>query len=226
MWLKVMERLRGERSFLALDTPGFGGSFDPPQTPASIATYAEWLLEAIDSLSIGQFHILSHHTGACIAVELAFRDPGRIRSVAMVGPVPLTAAEREEYKKHYSAPFSPTPDGRYLHTTWEYLKQLGANQDLALHHREVVNTLRAYQGRFMAYSNVWQQDFTSRFQDTNCPLLLMCAPDDVLWSVFDRARELKPDADFAVLQGANFEPDLDPDGLVKAYRAFLSKHAL
>jgi hypothetical protein len=58
------------------------------------------------------------------------------------------------------------------------------------------------------------------------PLLLMCAEDDVLWPFFGRAKELRPDADSAVLKGANFEPDLDPEGVAVAYRSFLKKHSL
>jgi pimeloyl-ACP methyl ester carboxylesterase len=226
MWVKAMHGMSGERDFIALDTPGFGGSFDPPQTPTSMGCYAEWLLEALDALGIGQFHILSHHTGACIAVEMTARQPERIVSVAMIGPVPLTPAECEEFKKHYSSPMSPTANGDYLNTTWEYLRTLGAHGDLALHHREVVDTLRAYMGRFMAYSNVWRQDFTTPFKAIKVPVLLMCAQDDVLWPFFGRAKEMKPGADSAVLKGANFEPDLDPDGVVAAYRGFLKKHRL
>jgi pimeloyl-ACP methyl ester carboxylesterase len=226
MWEKVMARMRGEKPFVALDTPGFGGSFDPPQVPPSIGAYAEWLLEALDVLGVGQFHVLSHHTGACIAVEMAAKQAERVASVAMIGPVPLTEAERNEYKKHYSTPFSPTVEGEYLKTTWDYLKGLGAHGDLALHHREVVDTLRAYMGRFMAYSNVWRQDFTPLLMGIRVPMLLMCAEDDVLWPFFQRAKDLRPDADSAVLTGANFEPDLDPDGVTNAYRAFLAKHRL
>ncbi len=226
MWVKMMERMAGERPVIAFDTPGFGGSFDPPQLPASIGTYAEWLLEAIDALGLGQFHIMSHHTGACIAVEMATRQAERVASVAMIGAVPLTADERNEYKKYYSTPFSPTADGSYLKTTWDYLQGLGAHGDLMLHHREIVDTVRAYMGRFMAYSNVWRQDFTTPFMQIRVPMLLMCAEDDVLWPFFERAKQLRPDADSAVLTGANFEPDLDPDGLVAAYRAFLAKHRL
>ena len=95
-----------------------------------------------------------------------------------------------------------------------------------LHHREIVDTVRAYMGRFMAYSNVWRQDFTTPFMQIKAPMLLMCATDDVLWPFFERAKTLRADADSAVLKGANFEPDLDPDGLVAAYRAFLAKHRL
>lgn len=226
MWEKTMQRMTGQREFIALDTPGFGGSFDPAQTPESMGTYAEWLLEALDGLGVRRYHILSHHTGACIAAEMIARQPAEIASVAMIGPVPLTPKERAEFSKHYSTPFSPDADGDYLRTTWGYLTGLGAHADLALHHREVVDTLRAYQGRFMAYTNVWRQDFSTPFLAITVPLLLMCAEDDVLWPFFQRARTMMPSADAVVLHGANFEPDLDPDGVVHAYRQFLAKHRL
>jgi pimeloyl-ACP methyl ester carboxylesterase len=226
MWIKVMEAMRGERAFIAWDTPGFGGSFDPPQLPPSIGTYAEWLLEGIDGLGAGQFDILCHHTGACIAAEMAVKQPERVRSLAMIGPVPLTEAERNEYKKYYSTPFSPTEQGEYLKTTWDYLRGLGAHGSLELHHRELLDTARAYMGRYMAYTNVWRQDFTALFMEIKVPMLLMCAEDDVLWPFFGRAKEMRPDADSAVLRGANFEPDLDPQGVATAYRAFLRKHRL
>lgn len=226
MWVKVMQRMQGERAFVALDTPGFGGSFDPPQVPPSMRAYAEWIREALDALGIGQFHILGHHTGACIAVELAAHYPERVLSCSMIGPVPLTQEERAEFRKHYSTPFSPTADGAYLQTNWEYLRGLGAHHDLELHHREVVDTVRAYMGRFMAYSNVWNQDWTALYRQIECPLQIMCAEDDVLWPFFGRARELRPDADAVVVKGANFEPDLDPDGVTHAYRAFLKRSGL
>jgi pimeloyl-ACP methyl ester carboxylesterase len=226
MWEKVMQRMAGERDFIALDTPGFGGSFDPPQTPKGMRAYAEWLREALDVLGIERFHLLGHHTGVCIAGELAAHYSTRVLSLAMIGPVPLTLEERNEYRKHYSTPFSPTADGAYLKTTWDYLQGLGAHGDLALHHRELVDTVRAYMGRFMAYSNVWDQDWIALYKTFKCPLLIMCAEDDVLFGVFARAQEMRPDAMSAKLRGANFEPDLDPEGVVAALRAFYSRHQL
>lgn len=224
MWAKLMERMHGERHFIAFDTPGFGGSFDPPDLPSSMATYADWIVEAIDALGVGRFHIMSHHTGACIAVEIAKKHPERLLSVSMIGPVPLTDEEKAEFKKHYSTPFSPTPDGSYLKTTWEYLRGLGADGDLTLHHRELLDTARAYMGRYYAYTNVWRQDFTTPFLAIKAPMLLMAAPDDVLYPFFARARQLRPDAEWAELKGANFEPDLDPDGLASVYRSFLQRN--
>jgi pimeloyl-ACP methyl ester carboxylesterase len=224
MWVKVMERLAGRRAFISFDTPGFGGSFDPPQRPPTMGTYAEWIREALDAMGVGQFHLLGHHTGVCIGGELAGRYPERVLTFSMIGPVPLTQAERDEFRKHYSTPFSPDQAAAYLKTTWDYLAGLGAHRDLALHHRELLDTARAYMGRFMAYSNVWDQDWTALYRAFKCPLQLLCAEDDVLFPFFKRAQELRPDATAAVVKGANFEPDLDPDGVASNYDSFLVAH--
>jgi pimeloyl-ACP methyl ester carboxylesterase len=221
MYEAVMRRLAGTRAMLAFDTPGFGGSFDPPGEPG-MPQYADWLLEAIDAIGLSRFHVFGHHTGACIAVELAARHAARVASLAMVGPLPLTAEERHEFSLHFGAPIAPTADGAYLMQTWEYLRTLGADADLALHHRELLDTVRAWWGRAQAYRAVWAQDWTALYQQTRCPVLLMCAPDDVLHPFFERAQALRPDARTWPLTGANFEPDLDAAGTAEAIRQFLA----
>ncbi|MDX2221864.1 MAG: alpha/beta hydrolase [Rhodospirillaceae bacterium] len=221
MYLDVMARLAG-RSMYAMDTPGFGGSFEPPDMP-SMPQYAAWIVQALDGIGLGAVHLFGHHTGACIAAEICAAHPARVKSCAMIGPVPLTKAERDAFRTHYSTPFSPDPAGTYLRTTWDYLRGLGAHSTVALHHREFVDTCRAYMGRYKAYSAVWDQDFTALFAKISCPLLLMCAPDDVLIAYLERARGLRPDARVRMLKGANFEPDQDPDGTAAALREFLAE---
>ncbi len=219
MWEQVITAFTPGRRHLAFDTPGFGGSDDPPGMPA-MADYGRWLTEAIDACAVGTFDLVGHHTGACIAAEIVALVPERVRSVAMIGPLPLTPAERETFRQHYSTPFSPTADGQYLLDTWEYLRQLGADSELALHHRELIDTVRAYYGRFQAYSAVWDQDFTALFQAIDCPLLLMCAGDDVLYPYFQRAGKMRPEAGRRQLRGTNFEPDQDSQSIVEALQAF------
>jgi len=222
MYYDVMDRLT-DRSMYAMDTPGFGGSFDPEDMP-SMPQYGAWILEALDSIGVSDFHLFGHHTGACISAEMIAVAPERVKTCMMIGPVPLTKEEREAFREHYSTPFAPDVKGEYLKTTWDYLQGLGAHSDVELHHREFVDTCRAYMGRFKAYSAVWDQDFTALFEEISCPLLLMCAPDDVLIDYLDRAKELKPDAESLLVKGANFEPDQDPDGTADAIRNFLAKH--
>jgi pimeloyl-ACP methyl ester carboxylesterase len=67
---KIMGLLEGERRMFAMDTPGFGHSFLPPESP-SVTYYAYTLLEALRNLGVQHCHVFGHHTGAAIAVEMA-----------------------------------------------------------------------------------------------------------------------------------------------------------
>ena len=223
MWEKVITHIDGALPTIAFDTPGFGNSFDP-EGYLSIGELSEVIVHACDDLGIDAFHLLGHHTGVCLAAEIAVAHPSRTQSVMMIGPVPLTAEEREEFRTHFSTPFSPDELGGYLTNTWNYLQDLGGTEamPLDLMHREVLDTVRAHQGRFLTYSAVWDQDFTALFEQIDAPLLLMCAEKDVLWPFFERACDMRTDAQSATVGGSNFEPDQDPAGVTKAVLTFLN----
>lgn len=223
MWIKTMDRLAGEFSVFALDTPGFGGSFDPTGNPP-MTQYVEWLREALLALGIKRAQIVGHHTGGCIGTELVARHPEMAQSLAVVGPVPLTAEERLAFSKSFGLPFNPTVSGGYLLDNWQYIRDLGAAKDVMLFHREMTDQMRAWWGRVMSYGAVWGQDWTTHYKNVKCPLWIGAAPDDVLYPVFDRAREIRPDAEAHVLEGANFEPDLGTDRFLEALTPFLRKH--
>lgn len=222
MYAKVMARLAGIGPLYALDTPGFGGSFDPDGMPP-LGQYVSWVAEAIQSIGLRRYHLLGHHTGGFIAGELAARHPDRVASFMMIGAAVLTEAERATFLERFSAPVAPTSDGSYLAATWRYLAGMGAEADLALHHRELVDTARAYMGRYQAYTALWQQDFAVQLKAVRCPILLMSSPDDVLYRYFEAAKAARPDARVVLLGGANFEPDLDPDGTANAIRTFVTE---
>jgi pimeloyl-ACP methyl ester carboxylesterase len=221
MWEGVMQAIGRDRPVYAIDTPGFGGSFDPAGMP-SMKEYVRWASQAADALGLQRFHIVGHHTGACIATELAATQPERVASLSLIGIAYLNDAEKTEFKKIFSSPFSPNANGDYLKTTWEYVAALGANRSLPLQHQEFLDTARAYLGRYQAFSAVWDQDFAELFAQVKCPILAMCADDDVLWPFFQRAVDARPDAKSRVLKGATFSPELDTENTVAALREFLA----
>lgn len=224
MWLKTMERLAGRWTMHAFDTPGFGGSFDPdPESRPPLSQYVDWLYEAVTAAGIDRAHIVGHHTGACIGVEMAARFPALAESLTLIGPVPLTDEERQEFAKHFGLPFTPVVSGSYLLENWEYLRNLGAHADPMLIHREMADQLRAWWGRVQSYGAVWTQDFPAFYKAVKCPLMIGAAKDDVLHAYLDRAREQRPDAQVLPLDGANFEPDLDPDTFANGLAAFLER---
>ncbi|MBL0923097.1 MAG: alpha/beta fold hydrolase [Sphingomonadaceae bacterium] len=225
MWIKTMERLAGTRPLYALDTPGFGGSFDAPAADRpSMAQYARWLYEAIRDLGIGRCHLVGHHTGACIAVDMVSQQPDLAQSISLFGPVPLTAEERVEFSKHFGTPFTPVISGSYLLENWEYLRNLGAHADPMLIHREMSDQLRAWWGRVQSYNAVWDQDFAGMYQAIKAPLLIAAAEEDVLYPYLDRAKQMQPNANVLAVTGANFEPDLDADTVANGLKEFFATY--
>ena len=226
MFEAMMARLAGRYRMYALDTPGFGYSFGTDRIPG-IGFYADVLTEAVSALhpGPGKVHLCGHHTGGCIAVDMAVRTmPARTQTLTLMGAVLATAEERENYRKTFDAPFRPEPSGAYLQVAHDYLAGLGANTTTELHHRELVDHLRGWKATPQAFNAVWDQDFEALYARVACPILNICAPDDVVWPFHQRAVAARPDAEEAVVGGMDFECDRDPDGCVAALDGFLAKH--
>ncbi len=222
MWIKTMQRLAGHWPMYAFDTPGFGGSFDAePDARPLMSEYVDWMYAAVRDTGIDHCHIVGHHTGSCIGVEMAARYPDLARTLTMVGPAPLTEEERSEFSKHFGTPFTPVVSGAYLLENWDYIRNLGGHADPMLIHREMADQLRAWWGRVQAYAAVWTQDFPHFYQSVKCPMMIGAAEDDVLHAFLDRAATMRPDALVMPLKGANFEPDLDADNFAAGLRRFL-----
>lgn len=216
MWLPVMAQMPAGHAMIAFDTPGFGESFDPDHAVA-IGQYADWIGEAIDALGIDHCHLVGHHTGAFIALDLAAKRPDRTTTLTLIGPAPLTDDERREMAATFHKPFMPTTSGGYLLDTWEYIGWAGASADLMLMNREMSAMLRSYQTRAWTYESVWKHDFRDLYVKVATRLLIMCAPDDILFPYFERSRSLRTDAAAVLLSGgANYETDLVPGEIAQA----------
>jgi pimeloyl-ACP methyl ester carboxylesterase len=223
MFQRTLDELEADYRLFAIDTPGFGGSYDPHHFTA-LSEMTTLVLEAIDSLGIVEFHACGQHTGAAFSVEMAVRSPARLKSVMLIGPLLLTDEEKAWYRENFKGSAAPDAEGRYLAETWEYLRVNGAGATVENHHEEMWQALRAWQARGWTYDCVWEFDFESYFRKVSCPMLLMAAKDDVLYPGFERAAAARPEADTAVLKGSNFEANLDPRGTSQAIRRFLTKH--
>jgi pimeloyl-ACP methyl ester carboxylesterase len=222
MFEKFAEAYQGAEPIYAFDTPGFGGSFDPDGMP-EMKGYALMLLEAIKSLGFDKVHLFGHHTGASIAIEIATEDADRCASLMMIGPVVLTAEERQAFGGVYPQPFELQKDGSHLKIMWDYVASIGGDSTLELHHRELVDTARAWQGHIKVYTKIWDQDFSALYAKVAVPMLIMCAEKDILWPMFERAKEMRPDAVATVIPGSNFQPDEAPTETAAAIQDYLAK---
>lgn len=222
MYEAFMRAFPGRNPIYALDTPGFGGSYDPEGQP-SMSEYADRLAEAMQGLGLERAHLFGHHTGASIAVEIAVRYPALRRSLAMIGPVTITREEAAFFKRVYPKDFDLKSDGSHVSKMWQYVAEIGGSFDLAVHHREFVDTARAWNGHLKVYSVIWDQDFTELYQRVECPMAIMCSEGDVLWPMFERARSIRPDAVAVEIAGTNFQPDEAPEAVASTLHGFIAQ---
>jgi len=219
---KMMKKMMGSRPIFALDTPGFGESFNPEGMP-SVIDYRDWFCEAIDNLGISSFHIYAHHTGTHIATEIAVYWKNRVQSLMLNGVAYLTEKERLEFAKKILPATRPDGDGRYLMETWKIIKSLFPSFDRDLVHAEFIGALRAMEGRDQAFHAIWDQEFTKVLRQVECPVFAMSAANDFFAGYLDRIKENIPSARIALLGNAIVaSPELDTDNTVRLVNEFMS----
>jgi pimeloyl-ACP methyl ester carboxylesterase len=215
-----MTALQGFRPLYALDTPGFGASFDPPGEPA-IADYSDWLAASLDQLGVDRCHIYGHHTGTHIAAEFAASRPARVASLMLNGAAFYTATERQKRRETLRKLRTPDRDGEYLVQTWKLLVSLFPEFDPVLVNRELAGALRARPGRDQAFSAIWDQDFPATLARTSCPVIAMSASNDVFIDLLERIPAALPHIEAKVLAPAGVAtPELDTDNCARLIREF------
>jgi pimeloyl-ACP methyl ester carboxylesterase len=82
-WLPVMDDLAARHDVIVPEHPGFGAS-DTPAWLDTIPDLANFYLDVIDQLDLGDVDLVGHDLGGWIAAELAVRNPRRLASLTLV----------------------------------------------------------------------------------------------------------------------------------------------
>lgn len=222
MFEPALESFTGQFDAIAPDIPGFGFSYTPWAVPA-IVNYSRVLWHFIDALNVESFHVVGHHTGASIAVEMAAERPNRIDSVSLIGPPYLSDSEREQRLAELDEEVIEPPiddTGTYLLDHWHLFDDEG--DDLTEQHQLVVDSLLARGTWVRTYRAVWKQDFPALFDDISVPRMIMSSRDDALWEGFLQARDAHPEVRAVELDGGNYEPLFDVEGFTNALTSFVA----
>jgi pimeloyl-ACP methyl ester carboxylesterase len=95
IWYGWVPQMGQHYRLLRPDLPGFGGSTAPANFEWSLAGFAKFVADFLDSLGIRSAHIVGAKTGGAIAMQFAATYPQRTRSVVVA-----------------SGPFTALPEGR------------------------------------------------------------------------------------------------------------------
>jgi pimeloyl-ACP methyl ester carboxylesterase len=139
----VLPRLGGAGwRAIAMDTLGFGDSVVPDQ-PGSIEAWAVVAAETLDVLGAAPAHVVGHHTGGVVAVELAAARPEVVRSLVL-SSTPYTD-ERFRLARAGQPPIdevAPAADGSHLTELWQRRQAFYPPDRPDLLHAFVVDALR------------------------------------------------------------------------------------
>lgn len=121
-FIEFLKLAADDRLVIAIDSPGHGESDVPNQSDATIEGYAKTLWAALDTLSLGRFDLLGHHTGAKVAAEMAYQRPDDIENIVMVSALILTTEEREAFKSEFQ-PIPLDEEGTRFKHMWDKAMQ-------------------------------------------------------------------------------------------------------
>lgn len=90
-WLENIPHFAATHRVIAVDLPGFGAS-PQPRDPIAIPSYARFLEQLCDALSVESAAVVANSMGGHIAAELAIGAPQRVERLALVSPAGVSSA--------------------------------------------------------------------------------------------------------------------------------------
>jgi pimeloyl-ACP methyl ester carboxylesterase len=205
----------------AMDTPGFGQS-DRPAEPVGIAGYAAAIPAVLDALGWAKAHVLGHHTGASIAASFAAHYADRLDRLVLNGLALLSDEERAHFAQFRFAPLEPKADGSHLLAAWN--QRLAASPGwthLPAMHRYVTEMLANSDYYHWGFEAAFAHDLRADLLAIETPTLILTNTGDDLFLASKRAHSMRPDFDFAALEGGTHDIiDEQPAEWVGAVKAF------
>jgi pimeloyl-ACP methyl ester carboxylesterase len=219
--------LLGRRYYaIAMDTVGYGDSEALPFAENSIEAWAACAFDLLDALGLSEVAVVGHHTGACIAVEMAAGRPDRIAALVLSSAPYVDAARRAVAEtKTVIDDAVARVDGSYLQALWQMRRPYYPDNDATLLDRFIIDALKA--GRLAAEGHrvVSRYRMDERLRQVVCPVRLLAATADPhAYPNTGRVATAIPGAEVVEVFGAMVPfPDQMPEAFAEATLSFLER---
>lgn len=182
VYQQLMGVLGDTRLCIAPDTPGYGNSDAPPNVP-TIETYADHMIELLDSLGIREpVDVMGYHTGSMTSVSLADRYPNRIRRVILVSAPVFDVPDIERFARVYSEEPLWTEDGERLLALWQWFVgffKVGEVNTVAQAGRIFYERLSGRENYWWGHHAAFRFDLKSALTRVQHPMLVLNPADDL-----------------------------------------------
>jgi pimeloyl-ACP methyl ester carboxylesterase len=220
----VLPLLGAHHDAIAMDTMGFGDSAPWPG-PASIERWAGIAVELLDSLGIERAHVVGHHTGGVIAVELAAGYGERVRSLVLSStPCTDAAFRRARAEQPPIDEVAPAADGSHLGELWRKRQVFYPAQRPELLEAFVLDALKVGRRLEEGHRAVASYRMEDRIGAIAQPVLILRATHDPFAAPHALALcDGLPQARVVDIEGGMVPlPDQMPEAFAQAVLAFLA----
>lgn len=208
---------------VAMDTAGFGDS-DDGAVPASIEQWACVAIELLDALGIARAHVVGHHTGGVIAIELASAFAARVHGLVLSStPYTDAAFRRARAERPPIDEVAMSDDGSHLAALWQKRSGFYPAGRPELLEAFVLDALKVSRRMEEGHRAVGAYRMEERIAKVRQPTLILRATDDPFAA--PHAQELKahiPQARIVDIEGGMVPlPDQMPEAFANAVMGFL-----
>lgn len=177
-YVDVLPLVGARHRAIAMDTLGFGASARPGG-PHSIERFADAAGALVDELGLDRFHLVGHHTGGVIAVELAARFQDRVAGLLLSA----TPFVDDEKRRGAAGPrridhVDPKPDGSHLQALWDNRRGFYRAGEEAALNRYVADALGVLDRVEEGHEAIRRYDMEARLPHITARTLAVCAPHD------------------------------------------------
>lgn len=163
---------------IAMDTVGYGASAKPTDDQ-SIEMFADGVEDLVDGLGLTSFHLVGHHTGGVVAVEVAARLGARVRSLVL-SAVPFGTPEKRA-RAMWKRPVDwvqPKADGSHLLELWNRRRHFYEPGQEAALNRFMADALRVLDRAEDGHIAVRLFRMDERLPLITAPATVICGQDD------------------------------------------------
>jgi len=198
----MINRLAGEFTVIAPDTPGNGQSEPLPLADPIMADYADALAELMTALDIPRAGIYGSYTGAGCALEMARRHPDRVSVSIVNGYLQFTEAERAEILAHYLPKLELDWYGGHLIWAWARIREqviffpwfhkddpsrmMVDQPSPAAMHAGVLDLLRSGENYRKPYRSAFMLDYGRAVLEAKARTVITTSQQDVMWPQWTR----------------------------------------
>ncbi|GLW74649.1 alpha/beta hydrolase [Kitasatospora phosalacinea] len=163
---------------IAMDTLGYGASAKP-EGPHSVERFADGVGDLVEALGLDRFHLVGHHTGGVIAVEVAARLRERVASLVLSATAFVDDAKRSGANGHGRVDHvDAKADGSHLRELWDRRRGFyrpGQEESLT---RYVIDALTVLDRVEEGHESLRRYVMEPRLPRITARTLAVCAPHD------------------------------------------------